>query len=710
MLEEGLARYGRGDFDGAVVSWEQVLDLDPHHEQALGYIDYVRMNYELLVSEVSAQAEVSAFPLDDEPTYQIEAAQGELAEGDAVPRYVTALDGWAIEEEEPALGRLSRQAVTLDLEPDLEQFHLTSSPEPELPGMNFEDATKEYEGLGRQSGQSGHGEHGGPGGQDAPGGDEGGSEEFRSEVTPTPGFESEATPGFGAGGDAHTPQAFVTQRTQIRPRDLGFVQPVTSSGVARLPGTAMGSTPELPVDPAVDPAGDLVSDLARDLAREAPSERPGEGPGEGLGEGLGELLGEHETILRRRTTPYERTEPAPEHTESAFDPAGALFDLPSDIDPPTIDRSPGSLPPELFNRLPVTPSGTREFSPGGTPPRRAGPPGRSTIEGLPPVHTSSSPPSASPASSTPSLPLTPSSTAMSPGASGTRQGPPVPGGARAPSGPGLPAYGEPGDFDAPTERKEMRSSSSSASSPDLAAKGHLRPGARAPQPSPLEHNLLITAPTRDLGIRPDSSAARPEGTAAAQSRSRTEDLPLGPFEPDAPQRARPMHKVPAVTHADAVLPFDPIDARSAQILDAIDRRAPAPPDETPEDRTRRRITALFDYAVEWNKAGELDRAVTAIDLALSEDPSSVLAQKLVQRNRETMMNVFQAFLGDLHRMPVLARPLHELAGSHISSRAAFLLSRVDGLLSIDEILDVSGMPRLEAYRYLCQLFLRGILR
>ena len=75
-----------------------------------------------------------------------------------------------------------------------------------------------------------------------------------------------------------------------------------------------------------------------------------------------------------------------------------------------------------------------------------------------------------------------------------------------------------------------------------------------------------------------------------------------------------------------------------------------------------------------------------------------------------MQNVFAAFLGDLQRQPALAKPLHELASTPISPRAAFLLSRVDGSLSLDEILDVSGMPRLEAFRYLCQLFLRGILR
>jgi hypothetical protein len=154
--------------------------------------------------------------------------------------------------------------------------------------------------------------------------------------------------------------------------------------------------------------------------------------------------------------------------------------------------------------------------------------------------------------------------------------------------------------------------------------------------------------------------------------------------------------------------MDPIDARSTEILEQIDRGAPA--SETREERTRRRITALLDRAATWSRDADFDRAVTAVDLALSEDPNSALAQKLVHRNREAIMNAFQAFLGDLQRTPNLARPLHELASAPISPRAAFLLSRVDGTLSLDEILDVSGMPRMEAYRYLCQLFLRGILR
>jgi hypothetical protein len=203
-------------------------------------------------------------------------------------------------------------------------------------------------------------------------------------------------------------------------------------------------------------------------------------------------------------------------------------------------------------------------------------------------------------------------------------------------------------------------------------------------------NPMVSAPTRDLGLREESSLTKHD---------------IRPFRPPA---TVPPPTADDGTRHDLVLPFDPMDARGAQILDDVDDGVG--PGEIKEDRTRRRITALLDRAAEWNRLGDPEKAVTAVDLALSEDPNSALAQKLIHRNRDTIMAVFQAYLGDLQRQPILARPLHELATAPISPRGAFLLSRVDGSLSLDEILDVSGMPRLEAYRYLCQLFLRGILR
>lgn len=219
------------------------------------------------------------------------------------------------------------------------------------------------------------------------------------------------------------------------------------------------------------------------------------------------------------------------------------------------------------------------------------------------------------------------------------------------------------------------------------------------RPSELSFGQIVSAPTRDLGIRPlgvTGTATLPDEATLAARREAPTTPPMG------------LPSVGEGTRADVILPFDPIDARTAQILDEIDDGAP--PVEAKEDKTRRRITTLFEKALAWSQSGELDKAVAAIDLALSEDPNSALGQKLIHRHRDQMLGVFQAFLGDLQRQPVLARPLHELASAPISPRAAFLLSRIDGTLSMDELLDVSGMPRIEAYRYLCQLFLRGILK
>lgn len=627
LIEEGLTRYGRGDLDGALTSWEQALELDPHDDQALGYLDYVRMNYELLASEVSGHGEPPPFAIsEDEPAHRIEAARGELAAGSATPRADAALDGWAIEEEEPGYGRLTVRQLTFEVGPDepgpgleLEPFHARAREREPGSGVSFESATTEYAGARPE---------------DPPAADDAAGQEFRLEATPAPGFEAEVTPGFGAEGDAQTPQGFGAQHTEVRPRDLGFVQPVAPA--VELHRRATASTPELQLTlhTSTAPAGSRPAAAVTPVMPAPPAVIGGE---------------------------------PPTHADLSSDPAAELA---LELDPPTIER-PASR--DLLASLPARrapPAGaegkggpTRDMPQATRAPASIDPPpgGRSTIEGLPPVR-------------------------------------PIPAAER----------GDVHDFDTPTVRKGYVPGTRGAvpvtrEPPTIPRPPVTPPGPRpAPPVLPAGAGALVSAPTRDLGLRQGHGA------------DRDDDAPTGPVEvgPGARLPATPPGGGLDITRNDYVLPFDPIDARSAQILAAVDgHMSPAALTEEPrEERTRRRIMGLFDQAGHYVKDGELDRAVTAIDLALSEDPNSALAQRLIQRNRETIMNVFQGFLGDLQRTPMLARPLHELAAAPISPRAAFLLSRVDGLLSIDEILDVSGMPRMEAYRYLCQLFLRGILR
>src|SRR5262249_42488862 len=127
--------------------------------------------------------------------------------------------------------------------------------------------------------------------------------------------------------------------------------------------------------------------------------------------------------------------------------------------------------------------------------------------------------------------------------------------------------------------------------------------AKRPAPS----DTMISAPTRQLGLR-------------SQQRASTDDETTAEVDVHKLRAARIISKPDSIA-------MDPIDARSAEILEDIDRNAPA--SESREERTRRRITSLLERAAGWGKSSDLERAVTAVDLALSEDPNSALAQKLI---------------------------------------------------------------------------------
>jgi hypothetical protein len=528
LIEEGLDRYGTGDLDGALLRWEEALALDPDNEQANSYVDYVRMNYELLVSSATSLADDdSAFALPDEPEYAIEIVPGELEPGQAAVSYTEAGDaGWIMGDEVVMNGAARPQGQGA---PDAE--HGSDSNSGSDPGMTIEleadepvrDSEPDFESATREYGSDRLQQSG-----------------FATPEPATSEFQREAATGsFTSEG---TPVGFSAEATELKPRELGFVQP---------------------------------SDPGPAVQRAAP-------------------------------------EPAP---SAALAPAPSAAPDPA----PSAQPEPAVAPAEH-------------------------------------EHAAMPPPSADPTTELPVVRIrTPTdNTARS---------------VRAES-------------ELPVEVVEP--SVSASPTIDLGLRG-----ARPVTARPITET--DDAPTRES----DASAFRAQAAARSLGRSNTE-IGIG------------ITWRPGTDTQETTTTFDPIELRASQILTQVDDGAPA--DEAPDERTRRRIASLLAHAMACSGIGELERGVTAAELALSEDPESAVAQKLVHRNRDALMGVFQTYIGDLDRQPQLAKPLSELAGTSISPRAAFLLSRIDGMLSVDEILDVSGMPRLEAYRYLCQLLLRGVLK
>ncbi len=162
------------------------------------------------------------------------------------------------------------------------------------------------------------------------------------------------------------------------------------------------------------------------------------------------------------------------------------------------------------------------------------------------------------------------------------------------------------------------------------------------------------------------------------------------------------------TREEVVLPFDPIDARSVEILDTLDDGAPT--DETAAARGRRRILALLARALAFVQTGDLDGAVTAVELLLEEGIETSTTHQLLEDNLDAIVGVYEAMLEDPYRVLTLSRTLPELAPVAMEPRARLLLPWIDGRASITRLIERSGMQRLEAYRHLCQLLLRGVVR
>ena len=151
-----------------------------------------------------------------------------------------------------------------------------------------------------------------------------------------------------------------------------------------------------------------------------------------------------------------------------------------------------------------------------------------------------------------------------------------------------------------------------------------------------------------------------------------------------------------------------IDLVSADLLAELDT-AMADAGRGGEEQLRCRVGWLIDRARRENRDGRYPTAVVAVDLALDENPESAVVQKLIHSNRELFYDIYSNYLGDMRAVPGVALPMSSIPMNELDHRAAFLLSRVDGVLSLEDVLDVAGMARLEAFRHLSRLMLRGIL-
>jgi hypothetical protein len=161
--------------------------------------------------------------------------------------------------------------------------------------------------------------------------------------------------------------------------------------------------------------------------------------------------------------------------------------------------------------------------------------------------------------------------------------------------------------------------------------------------------------------------------------------------------------VPPVRHDDvdrlrkmSATDFDAVDGGGA--LDLVDRSRPS------------QQLDLVGEMEELYALDDLTGALRHAELILGRQPDHEQAQRCAANCRKRLIALYTSKLGAVDRIVTVALTESQLRWLGLDHRAGFLLSRIDGLLSVEELLDVCGMPRLEALKTLVDLLERGAIR
>jgi hypothetical protein len=141
----------------------------------------------------------------------------------------------------------------------------------------------------------------------------------------------------------------------------------------------------------------------------------------------------------------------------------------------------------------------------------------------------------------------------------------------------------------------------------------------------------------------------------------------------------------------------------AAVLGAIQGSAPAP------EITERTIEDPVAEMRERASLGDYTGALEMAELILAADPGSLEAAECVENCRSVLENMYAARLGPSSGVPVVVVPQAQMQWLSIDHRAGFVLSLVDGFSTLEMIIDVSGMQKLDALRILHALVQQRIV-
>lgn len=106
--------------------------------------------------------------------------------------------------------------------------------------------------------------------------------------------------------------------------------------------------------------------------------------------------------------------------------------------------------------------------------------------------------------------------------------------------------------------------------------------------------------------------------------------------------------------------------------------------------------------------GEFGAALDIVGKVLSRGENEAAAE-LRDEIEGTLEAQFVAVLGSLEETPRLVIDMGAMAGLDLDHRAGYIISQVDGMMTYLDLIELSGMPRLETLSVFCNLVEQGVI-
>jgi hypothetical protein len=208
----------------------------------------------------------------------------------------------------------------------------------------------------------------------------------------------------------------------------------------------------------------------------------------------------------------------------------------------------------------------------------------------------------------------------------------------------------------------------------------------------------------------DGSIRRPLETAemdAVRDRRATITSPIPAILAETDVRAKPSARDPA-----APLPEAPERTRRVGESDRQTVRDMSQVTGSSVAACRQRAAMRIDEARAALDAGEISHAVVAAEAALveaDEAPAPGIVE-VIEPARPLLGRVFEAYVGPPGGIPVLAPRSHEIARARLGEFERAVLARIDGVKTLEQLFDGSGLGSTDAMRLAARLIHSGAVR